>query len=48
MLIAIVLTAVVLTAIGLAQSDARGRSIRSHPYNNRYSDASGAREDHLG
>ncbi len=45
MLIAIVLTAVVLTALGVAQSDAM---IRRHPYNNRYSDAAGAREDHLG
>jgi hypothetical protein len=46
MLSAIVVTVVVVAALGYAQSS--GQLISRRPYNNRYSDASAAREDHLG
>jgi hypothetical protein len=43
-----ILIAVLLTA-GLGGALRRdGRLIGSRPYNNRYNDAAGAREDHLG
>lgn len=45
----------ILISLGLALSllaslrpDRRGRLITHTPYNNQYSDASGARQDHLG
>jgi hypothetical protein len=47
-------TAIVITLLAIAvlsyppRSGRAGRLITRRPYNNRYSDASGAREDHLG
>ena len=46
---AIFITAVVVGSLGYALSSGNdGGLINRRPYNNRYSDASGAREDHLG
>jgi len=49
MLLAIVITLIIVVALGASlQADGTGRLISRTPYNNRYNDASGAREDHLG
>jgi hypothetical protein len=49
MITSIIMTGVVLGALGYALRPGRhGDMIVSRPYNNRYNDASGAREDHLG
>jgi hypothetical protein len=46
MLIPILLALVVLAGLALSQTDSH--LIERRPYNNRYNDASGSREDHLG
>ncbi len=49
MLSAIIVAAVILAALGYGLRSRRtGDLIVSRPYNNRYSDAPGAREDNLG
>jgi hypothetical protein len=49
MLTSITVTILVVAALGYGlRSGRNSRSIVRRPYNNRYSDASGAREDHLG
>jgi hypothetical protein len=49
MLLALVVTLVIVAALGYGlRSEHPGRLIASRPYNNRYNDAAGAREDHLG
>jgi hypothetical protein len=49
MLSAIIVTGVILTALGYGMRSGRtGDLIVSRPYNNRYSDAPGARQDNLG
>jgi hypothetical protein len=49
MLAAILITLVIIVALGYSfQSEKTGGLIAHHRYNNRYNDASGAREDHLG
>ncbi|MEA2313502.1 MAG: hypothetical protein QOI03_194 [Solirubrobacteraceae bacterium] len=50
MLIAALVTLILLAALGhaLRSERGRGRMIVRHPYNNRYNDASAAREDYLG
>jgi len=49
MLIAIIVTLLVAALLGLALRSGRtGEMILRRPYNNRYNDASGAREDHVG
>jgi hypothetical protein len=48
MLIAIIVTLLVAALLGLALRPGRtGEMILRRPYNNRYNDASGAREDNL-
>ncbi len=48
MITAIIVTIIITAALGCALRAGRGGELISHrPYNNRYSDASGAREDHL-
>jgi hypothetical protein len=46
-LLAFIITAV-LVMCGLAGAGRTGNSIPRRPYNNRYNDATGAREDWLG
>jgi hypothetical protein len=49
MLIAILITAVFVLGLGGAlRGGGRGGLIARRPYNNRYNDASAARQDHLG
>jgi hypothetical protein len=49
MLTAILVTLIIVVALGVSlQSDKNGTLISHTPYNNPHSDASGAREDHLG
>jgi hypothetical protein len=49
MFTAIVVTLLASVVLGYAPwSGHAGQLITRRPYNNRYSDASGAREDHLG
>jgi hypothetical protein len=49
MLTAIIVTLIITAALGYSlRSERSGRQIAHRPYNNRYNDASGAREDHLG
>jgi hypothetical protein len=49
MLIAIVISVVIVAALGYAFSTSRRDNvIDHHPYNNLYNDASAARQDHLG
>lgn len=49
MLSAIIVTLLVIAVLGYALRSGRtGELIVRRPYNNRYSDASGSREDHLG
>jgi hypothetical protein len=45
---AIIVTLIIAGALGTALRSGRsGELISRRPYNNRYNDASGAREDHL-
>jgi hypothetical protein len=45
----ILITLIIVSGLGYAlQTDRKGRLIAHTPYNNRYNDAAGAREDHLG
>ena len=46
MLIPILLALLVIAGLAISQSDRH--QIQHTPYNNRYSDAPGSREDHLG
>jgi hypothetical protein len=49
MFTAIVITLIAIAVLGYApRSGSAGQLITRRPYNNRYNDASGAREDHLG
>jgi hypothetical protein len=49
MLTAILITLIVVAALGYALGSGRGENtILRRPYANRYNDASGARRDHLG
>jgi hypothetical protein len=49
MLTAILVTVIVVAALGYALRAGKGQAtILRRPYNNRYNDAAGAREDHLG
>jgi hypothetical protein len=49
MLTAILITLIVVAALGYALRSGRGEdTILRRPYSNRYNDASGARRDHLG
>jgi hypothetical protein len=49
MLSSIFVTLVIVLGLGYALGRERGGGLISRrPYNNRYNDASGAREDHLG
>ena len=49
MLLGILITLIITAGLGSAlRRDGRGGLIARRPYNNRYNDASGAREDHLG
>jgi hypothetical protein len=49
MLTAILITLIVVAALGYAlRTGTRQDTILRRPYNNRYNDAAGAREDHLG
>jgi hypothetical protein len=48
MLTAILITALIVAALGYSLASSRaGESIVRRPYNNRYNDASGAREDNF-
>jgi hypothetical protein len=48
MLSAIIVTLVIIAALGYALRSGRtGGLIVRRPYNNRYNDAAGAREDHV-
>ncbi len=49
MLTSIIITGVIAGALGYAlRPGGHGDMIVRRPYNNRYNDAAGAREDHLG
>lgn len=48
MLLSILVTFVILAALGLSVRGERGELIARHAYNNRHSDAAGAREDSVG
>ncbi len=49
MLSAIIVTLLIVATLGYALRPGRaGKLIVRRPYNNRYNDAAGAREDHLG
>jgi hypothetical protein len=47
MFTAIIVTLIIAGALGFASRSGGGQLISRRPYNNRYNDASGAREDHL-
>jgi hypothetical protein len=47
MLTAIIITLVIIAALAYALAAGRDGTILRRPYNNRYNDASGAREDSL-
>jgi hypothetical protein len=47
MLTGIIVTFIIAGALGGAMRAGGGGLISRRPYNNRYNDASGAREDHL-
>jgi hypothetical protein len=47
MLTAIIVTLIIAGALGYASRAGGEELISRRPYNNRYNDASGAREDHL-
>ena len=45
----LIITLLIVVGLGYAlRTDRRARQIARTPYNNRYNDAAGAREDHLG
>ena len=45
----IIIPILIVAGLGYSlQTDRKGRQIAHTPYNDRYNDASGAREDHLG
>ena len=48
MLAAIIVTLIIAGALGSGTRAGGERLISRRPYNNRYNDASGAREDHVG
>ena len=49
MLTAIIVTLIIAAALGYSMRAGRdGKLVTRRPYNNRYNDASAAREDHLG
>jgi hypothetical protein len=49
MLLPVIIAFIILAALGLGLRSRRSDELIVHrPYNNRYNDASGAREDHLG
>jgi hypothetical protein len=49
MLTATLITLIVVATLGYALRTGRGETaILRRPYNNRYNDAAGARQDHLG
>jgi hypothetical protein len=49
MLMAILITLILVAALGYALGSGRGeQTILRRPYNNRYTDATAARRDHLG
>ena len=51
MLTAILVTLIIVAALGVRAALERGSrdaDLAASPYNNRYNDASGARDDHLG
>jgi hypothetical protein len=49
MFTAIAITLLLVSALGLGlRSERNGALIVRRPYNNRYNDAAGAREDHVG
>jgi hypothetical protein len=48
MLSAIIVAVVILAALGYSLRTSRTGDLISRPYNNRYNDAYGSREDHLG
>jgi hypothetical protein len=48
MLTAIIVTSVIIGALGYALRAGRDGLISRRPYNNRYNDAAAAREDYLG
>jgi hypothetical protein len=50
MLTAIIVTLIITAGLGygMRAESGRGGLIARRPYNNRYNDAAGAREDHLG
>jgi hypothetical protein len=48
-MLATIVTLIIALALGMSLRSRRsGGLITQHRYNNRYNDASGAREDHLG
>jgi hypothetical protein len=48
MLTSIIITGVIAGALGYALRSGEHGDILRRPYNNRYNDAAGAREDHFG
>jgi hypothetical protein len=45
----VIVTLLIVVGLGYSlQTDRKGRQIAHTPYNDRYNDAAGAREDHLG
>jgi hypothetical protein len=48
MLTAILITLIIAAALGYALRSGRGGAIVHRPYNNRYNDASGARDESFG
>jgi hypothetical protein len=49
MIFAIAITVLIISALGISlRTGRRDGLIAQHGYNNRYNDAAGAREDHLG
>jgi hypothetical protein len=48
MLLAIAIVLLIIVGYSVARTARAGELIVHRPYNNRYNDASGSREDHLG
>jgi hypothetical protein len=48
MLTALIVTFILVGILGYSLRSTRSGALIARPYNNRYSDASGSREDHLG
>ena len=45
----VIVTLLIVVGLGYSlQTDRKGRQIAHTPYNDRYNDAAGARDDHLG